>query len=67
MAGVLFVLAACLVGTGCEDRAPCEKPYTCPAAGFINCEPPGGSQNSLCVGECHDWIVDHCPDVEFVS
>ncbi|MBW2263011.1 MAG: hypothetical protein JRG91_13620 [Deltaproteobacteria bacterium] len=55
----LFLLAAC------EKKEPCEKPYSCPNVDYINCMPPVPSGTDECIGECHDWIRDNCPDVEY--
>jgi hypothetical protein len=66
----IIVAVACAVTfffmLGCEDKEPCEKPYSCPNREWIDCQPVVLPEfQDMCYGECHEWIVEHCPDVEF--
>jgi hypothetical protein len=64
-ATLLAVLLAIVVG-GCDGKASCEKPYSCPESEHINCRLPlSEGMQDLCSGECHEWILENCPEVEF--
>ena len=66
MRAVTIVLClASLLLLSCEEKEPCDRPFSCPEPGYINCMPPVLPGNNECIGECHEWIVDNCPDVEF--
>ena len=65
--GLAFLLLAmAVVSAGCEEKEPCDKPYSCPNRAWIDCQPVVLPEfQDMCYGECHEWIVEHCPDVEF--
>jgi hypothetical protein len=62
---LLTLLVLAIASCGHDDKKHCEQPYSCPDPGWLDCMPPWPNDNNECVGECHDWIVDHCPDVKF--
>jgi hypothetical protein len=71
---VLVILLIFPLGYGDDDqvqtegqaRDPCEGTFTCLPDGTINCMPVVPPERGLlCGGECHEWIVENCPNVEF--
>jgi len=71
---VLVVTFLLELGCGDDDRGqdqdqakdPCGETFTCPPDGMINCMPVVPPERApLCGGECHEWIVENCPDVQF--
>ena len=67
MGSALLVLALSGLGACHDEKKPCEEPYSCPdPVTAFDCMPPSQGMNNECVGECHDWIVENCPDVRFV-
>jgi len=64
-AAIILCLASLAALASCEKKDPCDRPFSCPEPGYISCMPPVLPGNRECIGECHEWIVDNCPDVEF--
>jgi hypothetical protein len=67
---LLAFLLSSAVQVGCgdddKDKLPCDPPFTCPVQGTVDCMPVvPPSLEDLCVGECHEWIVENCPAVVF--
>ncbi len=65
---VLTLVIAAALAPSCGEESPkrpCDAPYSCPDPGWVDCMPPWPNDNNECLGECHQWIVDNCPDVQF--
>jgi hypothetical protein len=66
---LLLLLAIAAVTLGCGKLA-CDAPYSCPGgadagAVFVDCMPPGDGK-AECIGQCHAWLAENCPNVSFV-